>query len=182
MSISGLGPAALARLDALLTDLALQAKTAKTRIVQLTEGRGLTSSPSTNRWMVSRSVWGLGASPSLPAGPYAGRVVPETGSVSSQGWPVIFSGCPAAVMSGQRDPKVLAAMARGRMRARDPSWWRRSLDTSPAANQDLSAAAVPPRHIVHPVGVEHGRTCGRLLVLFLWLVRPAGVLRCRHCG
>ena len=74
--------AALARLRALLADLGLEPKAAKTRIVHLATGAGdSTSSASTTGWCALRVAPAVRASPSWPAGPRTRRCsMPVTGS------------------------------------------------------------------------------------------------------
>jgi RNA-directed DNA polymerase len=88
----GQAKAALARLTALLANLGLQPKAAKTRIVHLTEGgEGSTSSASTIGWCGHGRVAGPAGSSTSPAGPPARRrSTPATASASRRcgpGWP-----------------------------------------------------------------------------------------------
>jgi RNA-directed DNA polymerase len=78
----GQAEAALARLQALLADLGLQTKAAKTRIVHLTEGgEGSTSSASTIGWCGHGRVAGPAGWSTLPAGlPARQPSTPETAS------------------------------------------------------------------------------------------------------
>src|SRR6188472_2595441 len=70
----GQAVAALARLTALLADLGLEPKAAKTRIVHLRVGaREWTSSASTTGWCGPGPGGGPAASPSWPDGPHARR-------------------------------------------------------------------------------------------------------------
>ena len=78
----GQAQAALARLTALLADLGLQPKAAKTRIVQLTEGgEGFDSAASTIGWCAPARSAGPAGWSTLPAGlPARPRSTPETAS------------------------------------------------------------------------------------------------------